>query len=703
PSSSLSNSQVYYVAINSVADTAGNLTTLQSVTFTTEAGTPQPAGTVLAGWTFPAEDPSSATADLGIAGNIGVKTISRESGFSGNYTYPVGYAPTNEYITGTTATRSISTEDWNLDDESWIISFTTTGYEEIKFYSDIRSSNTGPKNFRIDYSFDGSSWTPTGNTVALSGTAMSQLNGDLPAACDNQATVYLRWINPDNVSANGGTVAAAGANRIDNIVIAGTLLSGSVDTDAPVLTFNPADGATNVAVNTAITITADEPLRKADGSELTDGDLTPALVVLKETDAGGTDVAFTATIDAAKKVITVTPSSSLSNSQVYYAALNPVADTASNLTTLQSVTFTTEAPLSSEADLIDYTIANQISDDINHADKTVNIVMPAGTDITSLTAAFTVSQGAAVTVTGTPQVSGTTANDFTNPVVYKIVSQDGTVTSYWTVTVTVELNSEADIIAFTIPGQAGGTIIDADEATVIVTMPYGTDVTGLVPAITVSDYASISPLSGAAQDFTGIVAYTVTAQDGTVKAWNVSVVFTAPPPSNDNFIISFTLPGQTETTIIDSDARTVTVPMPVGISLADLIPLIHISSGATISPSANTIRDFSNPVIYTVTSESGISALWVVKVQQGSADDGLLFSFINGTQIFHIENRTLGIGKIDIYSNDGRLMYSGKRGSNSEFNNTEFNIDMSGYAGGMYIIRIFNKNHAFTKTIKIIK
>ncbi|MDR1199795.1 MAG: Ig-like domain-containing protein, partial [Prevotellaceae bacterium] len=122
-----------------------------------------------------------------------------------------------------------------------------------------------------------------------------------------------------------------------------TAATPPTDTDPPVLTFDPANNATDVAVTAAITITSNEPLRKADGSELTDGDLTPALVVLKETNSGGTDVPFTATIDAEKKVITVTPSSSLSNSQVYYVAINSVADTAGNLTTLQSVTFTTEA------------------------------------------------------------------------------------------------------------------------------------------------------------------------------------------------------------------------------------------------------------------------------------------------------------------------------------------------------------------------
>ncbi|MDR2292548.1 MAG: DUF5018 domain-containing protein, partial [Prevotellaceae bacterium] len=400
---------------------------------------------------------------------------------------------------------------------------------------------------------------------------------------------------------------------------------------------------------------------------------------------------------------TVTPNAALANSQLYYIALNPVADTANNATSLQSVTFTTEAQLSSAADLIAYTIANQISSNINSANKTVNVVMPAGSDVTNLTATFTISEGATITVSGTPQVSGTTANDFTNPVTYTIVSQDGNTTNNWTVTVSVMLSSEADIITFTIPGQVANAIIDADEAKVIVTMPYGTDITNLVPTITVSDYATISPASGLAQNFTNTVDYTVTAQDGTNKLWNVSVTFTSPAPSNENNIISFTLPGQTGNTIIDNDTRTVTVQMPVGLSLVNLIPSIQISPGATISPSADAVRDFSNPVIYRVTSASGISVDWVVKVQQGSDDEGLFFTFISGTQIFHIENPTLGVGRVDIYASDGRLMYSGKRGTNNEFNNTEFNINMSGYAGGMYIIRIWDKNQALTKTIKIIK
>ncbi|MDR1983351.1 MAG: Ig-like domain-containing protein, partial [Prevotellaceae bacterium] len=57
--------------------------------------------------------------------------------------------------------------------------------------------------------------------------------------------------------------------------------SGTTDTDAPVLTFNPLDNATNVSVSTAITITSNEPLKNTDGTDITNGDLS-TLIVLKE-------------------------------------------------------------------------------------------------------------------------------------------------------------------------------------------------------------------------------------------------------------------------------------------------------------------------------------------------------------------------------------------------------------------------------------
>ncbi len=58
--------------------------------------------------------------------------------------------------------------------------------------------------------------------------------------------------------------------------------------------------------------------------------------------------------------------------------------------------------------------------------------------------------------------------------------------------------------------------VNADiSGTSITTLcPAGTDLTALVPAVTVSEGASLSPAGGTMQDFSGPVVYRVTAADG---------------------------------------------------------------------------------------------------------------------------------------------------------------------------------------------
>ncbi|MFH0974709.1 MAG: hypothetical protein V1874_02880 [Spirochaetota bacterium] len=81
------------------------------------------------------------------------------------------------------------------------------------------------------------------------------------------------------------------------------------------------------------------------------------------------------------------------------------------------------------------------------------------------------------------------------------------------------LSSAKDITGFVID-TVSGTI---GANTISLTMPEGTDITNLVPAITVSPGASVSPASGAATDFTSPVAYTVTAEDASTKVYTVTV------------------------------------------------------------------------------------------------------------------------------------------------------------------------------------
>ena len=67
-------------------------------------------------------------------------------------------------------------------------------------------------------------------------------------------------------------------------------------------------------------------------------------------------------------------------------------------------------------------------------------------------------------------------------------------------------------------------VIDEEAKTITFRVSEGGDVTKLVPTITVSEGATVSPKSGVAQDFSSPVTYTVTAADGeTTVAYTVSI------------------------------------------------------------------------------------------------------------------------------------------------------------------------------------
>lgn len=69
--------------------------------------------------------------------------------------------------------------------------------------------------------------------------------------------------------------------------------------------------------------------------------------------------------------------------------------------------------------------------------KTIGLTVPAGTDITSLVATFSLSNGASASIGGVEQISAVTANNFTNTVIYTVRAGDNTTIDY-AITVTVE-------------------------------------------------------------------------------------------------------------------------------------------------------------------------------------------------------------------------------------------------------------------------
>lgn len=182
-------------------------------------------------------------------------------------------------------------------------------------------------NVKIEYTGNASNASPTWvtlneneTTTASAGTYSAEVPVDLPVSTDSK--IRISDI-PETASA---------MSDIFSITAAPVL--------APVATFNPMDGATNVGIAKDIIITFDVAVRNLDNSEITDVNVA-SLLTFNTTDALGTAVPFTATIAADKKVITLNPDADLLNSKAYYVALAPVEGVSDNATELKAVTFTT--------------------------------------------------------------------------------------------------------------------------------------------------------------------------------------------------------------------------------------------------------------------------------------------------------------------------------------------------------------------------
>ena len=107
--------------------------------------------------------------------------------------------------------------------------------------------------------------------------------------------------------------------------------------------------------------------------------------------------------------------------------------------TLRVVKNAIGAVKSAFAEILTYSFTEETGDAVIDSENgTIDIEVANGTVVTALVATFTTSSSiTSITVGNAAQVSATTDNDFTNPVVYTVIAENGITTKDWTVTVTV--------------------------------------------------------------------------------------------------------------------------------------------------------------------------------------------------------------------------------------------------------------------------
>ena len=163
---------------------------------------------------------------------------------------------------------------------------------------------------------------------------------------------------------------------------------------------------------------------------------------------------------------------------------------------------------------------------INESGKTITVTVPSGTNVSTLVDAFTTT-GQSVTVGGIAQVSGVTANNFSNATLFRVTAADNSYVDY-TVMVIVAPSSAKAIIDFTFPSLNASGIINETAKTIMVTVPSGTNVTSQVASFATTGVSvavgGITQVSGTtANNFTAPLTYAVTAADGSVANYTVTV------------------------------------------------------------------------------------------------------------------------------------------------------------------------------------
>ena len=193
---------------------------------------------------------------------------------------------------------------FNQDISDWDISHINNMNKAFRgasaFNQDIRPWDIGdPTNFNFMFQ----------NATAMIAT-WSTADPPMPTGPNSENALYVAWFGSDDDSA------------------------------APTVSFSPATSATAVANGSDITITFDEAVRLSDDSALDNADLA-ALITLKSGSSSGSDLSFSASVNAGKTVITINPSTDFTSEEVIYVAIsNGVEDVSDNAISASTATFT---------------------------------------------------------------------------------------------------------------------------------------------------------------------------------------------------------------------------------------------------------------------------------------------------------------------------------------------------------------------------
>lgn len=151
--------------------------------------------------------------------------------------------------------------------------------------------------------------------------------------------------------------------------------------------------------------------------------------------------------------------------------------------------------------------------------------------------------------------------------------------------------------------------------------------------------AKISPDPTTIKSINGPLSFVVTAENGEIRNYEVDI---KREPSIDNFILELNIktPNLLLNATINAETGLITKRLPEINDLKNLNVEIKFSKHATITPDPKTIKDYSEPVNFTVKSESGAEKIYQVKLEYMNNYISRSCSEANAWKWFGGDNRT---------------------------------------------------------------
>ncbi len=263
---------------------------------------------------------------------------------------------------------------------------------------------------------------------------------------------------------------------------------------------------------------------------------------------------------------------------------------------------------------------------------TVMVRVPSSTSLTNLVPRFTSSVNSLVLVGVVQQVSETSQQDFTSPVVYKVVGADGVSKDYTVTVVKADVNASSNtrLSTLTVTGTTLSPLFNPDTSAYTADVSVGTS--GVTLEASAEDSGATFLVNGAGTNSNSLsktfdlvygenlIEFTLVAADGTFKNYSVTITRANPVAQ----LLNIALVDPAVLGIINETNKTVAFTVPSTTDVTSLVLSFTLSDGAQMIVNGvaldtnSTAQNLSTPLSVTVKSIDDSTADYILTVNKAS-------------------------------------------------------------------------------------